>query len=309
MSCDYPITAYLSRTVNPSGKRSLVFNSKESLSGIPQLIPCGRCTGCRLERSRVWAIRCMHEAKMHKENCFITVTFDNEHLPRDGSLSVDVYQKFLKRLRKHCARSFVKIRFYGCGEYGDINKRPHYHFIIFGYDFPDKVVYKQLSHGEYLYTSKLLDAVWGFGDCKIGSVTFDSAAYVARYCMKKVDGAMQAAGHYEVYDADGVLHDRLPEFATMSRRPGIASGYYDKFGGEIRVHDTIVVNAKEVPSIRYYDLKFEEIDAKAFKRVKRKRHPVQRIGRAAMLHENTRERRDVKAKLKDQSLKRKARSL
>lgn len=273
------------------------------------MIPCGRCTGCRLERSRVWAIRCMHEARMHKENCFITVTFDNENLPRSGSLDLDVYQKFLKRLRKHCASAGVKIRFYGCGEYGELNKRPHYHFIIFGYDFPDKKFYSTLSNGEHLYTSKQLDSVWGFGGCKIGSVTFESAAYVARYCMKKVDGAMREAGHYLVYDEDGVIHDRLPEFATMSRRPGIATSYYEKFGAEIRVHDTIVVNGREVPSIRYYDKKFEEIDAKALARVKRKRHPVLRIGRAAMLRENTIERRDVKATLKAQSLKRKARNL
>lgn len=306
MSCDYPITAYYSREVNPSGKRSLVFNDKGALSGIPLKIPCGRCTGCRLERSRVWAIRCLHEAKMHKANCFITLTYADKHLPADWSIRVRVLQLFLKRLRK-CIEP-IKYRYYGCGEYGDLSDRPHYHALIFGYEFPDKRFYAKSPAGYDIYSSAMLNEIWGFGDCKIGEVNFETAAYVARYCMKKISGDAKEA-HYKWIDEDGVIHECEPEFALMSRRPGLGTAYYDKYGQSIRDHDSLIVNSKEVPSIRFYDLKFEQLDAAAFKRVKRKRHPVAKYGRKVFLIESSSARMRAKALLKDALLKRKERKL
>lgn len=307
MSCDFPIAAYLKSEVNPSGKRSFQFRPQGSLSGIVQYLPCGKCVGCRLERSRVWAIRCIHESKMHRENSFITLTYDNDHLPSSGSLSVRELQLFIKRLRKRLEP--LQIRHYACGEYGDLNKRPHYHAIIFGYSFPDKLLYSKSPAGDSIYSSVELDTVWGLGSCKIGEVNFETAAYVARYCMKKVDGKKREAGHYLVYDMNGELHDRVPEFAIMSRRPGIAASYYEKYGGEVRAHDSLVVNSKVVPSIRYYDKKFEALDADGFKSVKRKRHPVVKMGRERFLIESSPERMRTKATLKELLVKQKARKL
>lgn len=310
MSCDFPIAAYLKAVPNPSGKRSFQFKPQGSLSGIAQYLPCGKCAGCRLEKSRVWGIRCLHESKMHPENCFITLTYDADHLPSNGSISVRELQLFMKRLRQWVFRkSGVLIRHYACGEYGDLNKRPHYHAIIFGYDFKDKLLYSKSPRGDSIFSSASLDAVWGLGATKVGEVNYETACYVARYCMKKVDGALRDAGHYVVYDMDGVLHDRVPEFAIMSRRPGIATTYYAKFGGEVRTHDSLVVNGQVVPSIRFYDKKFDDLDAKAFKAVKRLRHPVRKIGRARFLQESSPERMAVKARLKELTLKQKERKL
>lgn len=310
MSCDYPIAAWLKAVPNPSGKRSFQFKPQGSLSGIPQYLPCGKCVGCRLERSRVWAVRCVHESKMHRENCFITLTYDNDHLPASGSLSVSTLQLFMKRFRMWAFRKYgVLIRHYACGEYGDLNKRPHYHAIIFGFDFRDKLLYSTSPAGDSIFSSADLDGVWGLGSTKVGDVNFRTAAYVARYCMKKVDGKQRDAGHYVVYDMNGELHDRVPEFAIMSRRPGIAASYYEKFGKEIRDHDSVILDYREVPSVRYYDKLFDKLDAGGLLRLKRKRHPVAKFGREVFLRESSPQRMRDKARLKELLLKQKARNL
>lgn len=277
MSCYRPITAYYSRSVNPAtGKRALQFSRVGAFTGEPLSLPCGKCIGCRLEKSRVWAIRCLHESKMHKRNVFVTLTYDNEHLPRFGTLVKRDLSLFLKRLRDWYFREHgLSFRYYACGEYGDISQRPHYHALLFGIDFDDKVLYSQ---GDYpLFTSQKLDELWGNGVCKIGEVNFETAAYTARYCVKKVDGPQREAGHYLVYDGDGEVFERVPEFAVMSRRPGVGAPYFAKYGREIRAHDSIVVNGREVPSIRYYDKEFEKLDEAAFRRVKRKRLPRNKL--------------------------------
>ena len=117
-------------------------------------VPCGRCTSCRLEHSRQWAVRCMHEAQMHEGNSFITLTYAPEHLHEDYSVHKKELQKFFKRLRKNTG---IKLRYFACGEYGDENRRPHYHAIIFGYDFPDKQLYTKTRTGDLLYRSPLLE--------------------------------------------------------------------------------------------------------------------------------------------------------
>lgn len=275
MTCFSPIQAYKSKSVNPkSGKRPMQFKIAGSFSGERYLLPCGKCIGCRLEHSRRWAVRLMHENKMHKESCFVTLTYDNEHLPEFGNLVPRHLQLFHKRLHNKLldSRGFG-IRYYACGEYGSINKRPHYHSLIFGYNFRDLKKYSESQYGP-LFTSKDLDSIWydfdgsPLGSCKVGSVTFESAAYVARYCVKKVDGPLRDAGHYCVYNADGVVFERMREFGHMSRRPGIGSTYFDKYGSEIIQHDSVIVNGREVPSIRYYDLR---IDEKRFNKIMRAR--------------------------------------
>ena len=100
MACYHPIKAYRARRLNPSGKRGIVFNIKDGYEDMPVELPCGQCMGCRLEHSRQWAIRMMHEASQYENNCFITLTYDNEHLPPDGSLQLSHFQDFFKRFRK-----------------------------------------------------------------------------------------------------------------------------------------------------------------------------------------------------------------
>ena len=116
MPCYHPLLGYRSRSLTEKGKRAVVFNPRDGYVDQPVQLPCGQCIGCRLERSRVWAVRCVHEASLHSDNCFITLTYDNSHLPSDGSLHKDHFQKFMKRLRK----SVGKVRFFHCDENCDI---------------------------------------------------------------------------------------------------------------------------------------------------------------------------------------------
>jgi len=101
MPCYSPITGYRSKEINPTGKRSIVFNPAKAEQRDQALqISCGQCIGCRLERSRRWAVRCMHEAQMHRYSCFLTLTYSDEFLPSDGTLVLKDFQDFMKRLRK-----------------------------------------------------------------------------------------------------------------------------------------------------------------------------------------------------------------
>jgi len=134
MACYHPIQAWRSKKVNKeTGKRSIVFQRSEAFVDMPVVVPCGQCIGCRLEKSRQWAIRCVHESKCHDDNIFVTLTYNNENLPKDGSLCLADLQKFMKRLRKKYGAG---IRYFACGEYGEKLKRPHYHVCIFGLNFP-----------------------------------------------------------------------------------------------------------------------------------------------------------------------------
>ena len=153
MSCYSPLIGYRSRFTNPStGKRNIVFSLREALDDQVIKIPCGQCIGCRLKRSASWAIRCVHEASLHEKNCFITLTFNNEWLPKDGSLDVRDFQLFMKRLRKKYGEG---IRFFHCGEYGEKFRRPHYHACLFNFDFPDREIWS-VRRGFELYTSESL---------------------------------------------------------------------------------------------------------------------------------------------------------
>ena len=212
-----------------------------STVGKYKILPCGQCYQCRLERSREWAARCILEAQMHNENCFVTLTYDDAHLPLDYGLQKSDLTNFFKRLRKNTG---VKLRYFACGEYGDLYSRPHYHICIFGYRPKDLVLIAQ-NRGVNLYSSdEILKAWQGRGFVSVGDVTFESAAYVARYVMKKVTGE-RAADHYQ---------GREPEYVVMSRRPGIAAGWFEKYSEDVYPNDFLVIrdNIKCKPP-RYFD--------------------------------------------------------
>ena len=219
MACFHPIDAWR------NAKRGITFDHSKAV-GFGLKLPCGQCVGCRLERSRQWAMRCVHEASLYDDNCFITLTYDAEHLPADGSLNKKHFQDFMKRLRSRFVER--RIRFYHCGEYGVQYRRPHYHALLFNFDFVDKRLFKEVN-GHRLYTSDDLALCWKLGFSSVGAVTFESAAYVARYIMKKVTGD-PAEDHYRGVNSEtGELTRLLPEYTTMSRRPGIAREWYERF--------------------------------------------------------------------------------
>lgn len=229
-------------------------------------LPCSSCVGCRLERSRQWAIRCIHENQMHEESCFITLTYNDESKP-SNSLQYTDFQKFLKRLRKKIHPK--KIRFFMCGEYGEQNTRPHFHACIFGHNFADREPIRKLSNGS-LYRSATLESLWPFGYSTLGAVTFESAAYVARYVMKKVTGDL-AKAHYTTVDTDGEMHERTPEFTHMSLKPGIGATWLDKYYSDVYPTDEIITNGHAGKPPRYYDNRAAKQDPQLIDEMKAKR--------------------------------------
>jgi len=255
MPCYHPLKGYRARHQNQSGKRSVVFKAKDGFTDLPVTINCGQCIGCRLERSRQWAIRCVHEAQLNTDNSFITLTYDNKNIPRGGTLKKEHFQKFMKRLRFKLRPKII--RYYHCGEYGENTARPHYHALIFNHAFPDKIQYS-INDGNPLYISEELNKLWTYGFSTIGELNFDTAAYVARYVLKKVNGPM-AEEHYQSLDPEtGELSKIEPEYTTMSRRPGIGSRWYDKYKSEVYPNDDVIINGKKMKPPRYYDGLYEK---------------------------------------------------
>lgn len=273
MSCFKPLKAYRTQGKTENGKQKLTFLSAESSMTTKEKfieLPCGQCLGCRLERSRQWAIRCVNEASLHEDNCFITLTYAPEHLPENNGLVKPDFQKFMKRLRKKYPEKKLEnsIRYYMCGEYGDKRKRPHYHALLFNHDFTDRIAYDKNEKGEPIYTSPELTEIWGKGITQIGDLNFESAAYVARYTTKKVNGAA-AAEHYERLNPDtGELHQVEPEYSTMSRRPGIASKFYEKWKGDIFPSDNVVIRGRVMKPPAFYLDQLERDDPQLYEKIK-----------------------------------------
>lgn len=278
MPCYRLMPAYKAAVVNPeTRKRPIVFSPRDGYHDLPAFsLPCGQCIGCRLDQSRNWAIRCVHEAKLHEDNCFITLTYNDEHLPPSGSLVKKHFQDFMKRLRHHGS----DIRVFWCGEYGDKNRRPHYHALLFNFDFSDKKVWK-ISKSQFpIYRSALLESCWTMGHSSVGALTFDSAAYVARYCTKKITGPasdLHYGAKYCEYPSTKLLEPGqvdpgrnpvLPEFAHPSSRLGVGKDFYKRFKSDIYPDDFVVINDRKVRPPRYYDKLLEKDDPKLFSLVK-----------------------------------------
>lgn len=238
--------------------------------GSPSVRPCGQCIGCRLEYSRCWAVRCTHESSLYEQNCFLTLTYDEKNLPSDKSLRKKDLQKFMKRLRRK--NEHKTIRFFACGEYGEKFSRPHYHICLFNYDFPDRQIFKagkkthykhywKKGHDHSVYTSDMCGEVWQKGFHTIGELTFESAAYVARYVTKKVTGEKK----------DLWYEGKQPEFALMSRRPGIGYGWIEKYKNDVYPKDFHTLNGNKMRPNRYYDSYCEKVDKRMFEEIKKKR--------------------------------------
>lgn len=256
LACYHPLRAYRAAIPNEKGRRPLLFSRRESGSDEGVDIACGQCIGCRLERSRQWAIRSMHEASLYDDNCFLTLTYSDEHLPLGGTLVRRDFQLFLKRVRKYAVRRRGRsFRFYGCGEYGESTFRPHYHVLCFDLDFPDKRPWRKSPSGHSLCRSEELEDLWGFGSAELGGVTFHSAGYVARYCLKKVVGK-GAAAHYLRRDAEGREYQLLPEFAAQSL--GVGRPWLERFKSDVYPDDFVVVNGRKMKPPVFYDRYLEK---------------------------------------------------
>ena len=261
MPCYHPIPMWHSKNINKeTGKRPLTANYGDAwrpLGRLPDTIyvPCGQCVGCRLEYSRQWAMRCVHEFETAgRVGSFITLTYNPDNLPPDGKVHKDHVQKFFKRLRKKFGNG---IRFFACGEYGHNFKRPHYHAIIFGLQFTDLMIHT-VKHGYQYYRSPTLERLWPYGFSLVGNVTFESAAYVARYVFKKQKGD----------DVD----DSLQPFVLMSRMPGLGHDWYNKYKNQIYPNDFIVIrDGITCKPPQYYDSLLEKDNPELYERVKKAR--------------------------------------
>lgn len=317
MPCYYPISAYQLE----AGSALVFANEKWGTTrrggAYRQLqIACGQCSGCRLKRSRDWAIRCMHEKQMHRFSSYITLTLNTEHLPSDLSLDHSVFVKFTKRLRRLLEREWAhhsasttnaqdrhqsanavatvgpdikqnrlpslyadfvgikpKLKFYMCGEYGPTHGRPHYHALLFGVDFRDKLYWRTTPAGAKIYRSATLERLWPYGYSSTGELTFQSAAYVARYVMKKRTGSGEKETE-EILDLEtGEIHKRKKEYNQMSRRSGIGSSWLEKYHQDVySSKGKVIVRGHELNPPRYYDKLYEDVDELQLEHVKHQRY-------------------------------------
>lgn len=254
-------------------------------------IPCGQCIGCRLEYSKNWATRCVLEAKETPNNYFITLTYDDEHLPIPkyminqetgeiinnpgtwtGCLEPEHMTKFIKDLRRYYKyhENHDGIRFFYCGEYGEQLQRPHYHAILFNLPLKKEDLKYKFTNDEYqpIYECEKLQKIWGRGLIVIGEVSFSSCAYVARYVTKKKNGHKAK----EEYLNNG----QIPEFVRMSRKPGIARNYYeenkaDLYKTDIIYQSTCKGNILKVKPPKYYDKLYDLDDHDNMEIIKDKR--------------------------------------
>jgi hypothetical protein len=290
MTCFQPLQAVrIDSSENPirivSGVQALQLRGKP---GYLQL-PCGKCVGCRLAYSKGWAVRNCHEAQVCDidglPSTFVTLTYNDEFNARNGgALNYRDCQLFLKRLRFAISENFndyafssnpdLPLRFYMCGEYGTRTFRPHYHFLFYNLGFYDERLYKSTPTGHKLFNSDTINSFWtdvesgrSMGHVVTGSVTVQSAGYVARYCVKK---ALQGKSvHLFNHDTGEFMPD---EFTQMSRRPGIAYEWFKRYGNGVYPSDKVVLgNGMFYKPPRYYDNQLEKADPLLFEQVKQAR--------------------------------------
>lgn len=275
ISANDSINKCYDRHISPYAK-SVLYKSIE--------IPCGQCLECRLEYSRQWANRCVLEASEHKDNCFLTLTYDDIHVPLNDSVNSITgeitkvktlvkrdLQLFIKRLRKELNKDDIKIRYFACGEYGSHTKRPHYHIIIFGWkpNENDLQLLKKSELGYNYYCSNLIENLWPYGYNLVADCTWETCAYVARYVTKKVDIKN------EFYEENNIEK----EFITMSRRPGIGFNWFLShsvcYATFLNNYISTDYGSRKISHNRYFDSYLEKQDPIAFEKLKEVRKKFQ----------------------------------
>lgn len=281
MPCFEPWYGYL----GPNGqvvnlRRPTDFNPEPG----PVCVPCGNCLGCRKRQKRDWSIRLQHECmephefkdedgnvidRCADQACFITLTYDPEHLPQDGLLVLDDWQRFAKRLRKALGRK--RLRFYECGEYGGKRLRPHFHAALYGHDFAKELVPFPQPGQHQVFTADTLSRAWGLGMAVVAPLTPETCNYIAGYVTKKVGSqADTLESRAYVWDEIGrVEAARPPEFSTQSL--GIGRTFLEKHYRSIYANDSVELNGFQFPVPRYYDKLMEQIDPAWLAEVKAER--------------------------------------
>lgn len=191
-----------------------------------QAVACGQCIACRVNRTDEWATRILHEARLHCQNVFVTFTYNAHFLPKPPSISKRELQTFFKRLRK--AISPRKILYFACGEYGEIDGRPHYHAIIFGMDKTETKIFMDTWQKGFVYT---------------GDVNMKTARYCAKYIQKILTGNMA-----EFYEDEGIER----EFMLCSKRPAIGKLFATQYIEAWMEKGYIVIDGLRKAIPRYY---------------------------------------------------------
>jgi hypothetical protein len=293
--------------ITKNGKQNYVFKKPENYQGEHQEVPCNTCVSCLLDRSKEWATRAVHEAQMHPLNCFITLTYRNEDLPENGSLDIEDHKKFIKRLKKHLAwrvtcigdkytrgknkgksrykdLTYRPIKYLMSGEYGSEQNtfRPHLHYCIFGWEPTDKKFFKYNKRGDPIYISETLAKIWNKGYVTVEELNYNTAAYVARYTLKKVKDYDTPNISNEIIDRETgetnydpriwrlkqVMEGKLPEFIRMSK--GLGKSWYARYKSD--TYKDYVTTGKLIQKIpRYYDKQLEKEDPKRLEAIKEKR--------------------------------------
>lgn len=242
MRCIRPLKA----SQNSNG--DIVYSSKEAIPGlVPFEFECRKCLPCRLNIAREKAVRAYHEAQMHEGNIFLTLTYDDANLASQKLVYSD-FQLFMKSLREKVTRNIkdkslrdqLYIPYMVTGEYGELHKRPHWHACIFNY-WPSDAQFKyQSDRGDRVWTSETINKLWKRGNAEFGSLTIDSAGYVARYAAKKL-----------VHGKDQE-HDYHPIHKTSARR-AIGRSWIEKYWKHTFENGFVVLPNGEKSKIpRYY---------------------------------------------------------
>lgn len=208
-------------------------------------LPCGRCIACRVNQARDWTTRLVAEGKQHREKVFLTLTYDDDHLPPGATLVKKDVQDFMKKLRKKVGDG---VRFYAAGEYGSHTQRPHYHIVLFGLGLGDGF----FSDLDFYKSDEKRGSLkqWPFGFVTVSTANEKRMKYVAKYVTKKITGDRSK----EWYKG------RLPEFALMSRRPGIGLNWFKENWEKVRKDRGVKKGRSVLPVPKAAKRKFEPRD-------------------------------------------------
>lgn len=256
MPCTKPIAAY--SDICPTTGRKRV-SLRQLPDREPNLqLPCNKCPDCKLRKAKEWALRCWHESQMHEENSFITLTYSDENLPAYENLDHRDFQLFMKRFRKGTGK---EVKFFMCGEYGDLTHRPHYHVILFGY-FPPDATYLRTENGHRYYKSAELDNYWKKGFTETSGVSYNNAGYIARYTLKKQLPKEELQDRYTYIDVNGDLQTRKFEYIRMStgrdltgieKFQGIGASWFREYAGQTALNGYVLdPKGYKNPIPRYY---------------------------------------------------------
>lgn len=262
MPCENP--RHVHRPAN-GGPISFSGIKRDGRAYTPLQLPCGNCFMCQEEKARQQAVRIYHESLLHYESCFVTLSYANEHLPPHNGLRYEDLIKFKKRLRKLLWKTHQKLRYYAVGEYGDKSLRPHYHACIFGHAFTDdRIILKTQPY--LLWTSPLLQAIWGLGYVSVGALNFRTARYTASYITKKLRSKQQY-----VY-TDETTGELIPlEQPRSFMSDNLGKGWWLKHHQYTIDHDFVVIDGRRQKPPRAYDKWLTEINKEKIEEIKENR--------------------------------------